>query len=48
MVYDILSNGDRDNLMMRVDASIKEGWKPQGGILYACGQWHQAMVKALT
>jgi hypothetical protein len=50
MKYKIVESQNRYDLVEKVNDSIAEGWKPQGGVnmLYHSGykeSWAQAMVK---
>jgi hypothetical protein len=37
--------GDLEDLVAKVNALIKQGWKPQGGICNSDNWYFQAMVK---
>lgn len=45
MEYKILTGRNIDNLTVIVNNQIKEGWKPQGGVLINAMMYAQAMVR---
>ena len=45
MEYKVITTDHCDELENEVNEAIREGWKPQGGVLYVPRTYMQAMIK---
>jgi hypothetical protein len=44
ILYQVITEEDKCDFEMEVEKAIAKGWKLQGGVCFARGEYHQAMI----